>query len=226
MIKYPAIFLITLLLQNGSFGQSEVKFEQYHVVNTAQPYLFMPVMQYQHRRKWYAEARYNYDDAETFSLYLGRAITGGKRLNYSLVPMLGGSIGRFNGLSTGLNIELELNKFFFCSQSQYSRSTSGYGEYFVYNWSEVGYQSLKWLYAGLSVQHTHDGVTGNDLQPGFMVGFTFERFSIPIYTFDPFNAGRNFIVGLTMAWKHSKRKQPASPVVKSETPAVNNNLSN
>jgi hypothetical protein len=226
MIKYSAILLITLFLQNAGFGQSEVTLEQYHVVNTAQPYLYMPVMHYQHRRNWYAEARYNYEDAETFSLYLGRAFTGGKSLNYSLVPMLGGSVGRFNGISTGLNIDLELNKFFFSSQSQYSRSTSGYGDHFVYNWSELGYQSLKWLYAGLSFQHTHDRLTGNDLQPGLMIGFTFNRFSIPIYTFDPFNNGRNFIVGLTMAWKHSKRKQPAYPVVKGETPVINNTLSN
>jgi hypothetical protein len=130
------------------------------------------------------------------------------------VPMLGGSVGRFNGISTGLNIEMELNKFFFSSQSQYSRSTAQYGEYFVYNWSEVGFQSLKWLYTGLSVQHTHDRLEGNDLQPGLMVGFTFNRFTIPIYTFEPYNSGRNFIVGVTMSWKHPKKKQPAPPVVK------------
>jgi len=213
-----------LMSQHG-FSQAKVNFEQYQVVIPGQPSSYMPVMHYQHRSNWYAEARYNYEDLETFSLYLGKAfIIGNKNdLSFSLVPMLGGSVGRFNGISTGLNIDLEYDKFFFSSQSQYSRATNQCSQSFTYSWSELGYQSLKWLYAGLSVQHTYGRVIGNELQPGVMIGFTFNRFTIPVYTFEPFNSGRNFIVGLTMEWKHAKRKQPAFPVVKGETPPVTGN---
>ncbi|THU40437.1 hypothetical protein FAM09_11285 [Niastella caeni] len=225
MIKLPSILLLFLaFMSRPGFSQSAVMLEQYHLVNSGQPYLYMPVMHYQHSKNWYAEARYNYEDAETFSLYLGRTFSVQKRdFNFSFVPMLGGSLGRFKGVSTGLNIDMELNKFFFSSQSQYSRSTAVYGDYFVYNWSEVGYQSLKWFYAGVSVQHTHDRVIGNELQPGVMIGFTFNRFTIPVYTFEPFNSGRNFIVGVTMEWTRKKKKQPAYPVVKGDPPpAVSN----
>ncbi|OQP52702.1 hypothetical protein [Niastella populi] len=217
MRAFASILMIALVFTcNRALAQSEVMFEQYHVINTGQPSLYMPVMHYQHSKNWYAEARYNYEDVETFSLYLGRAFNGGKNaFNYSVVPMLGGSLGRWQGISTGLNIDVDLNDFFFSSQSQYSRSTGLYGDYFVYNWSEVGYQSLKWLYAGLSLQHTHERFAGSELQPGFMVGFTFNRFTIPLYTFEPFNSGRNFIIGVTMEWTHKKRKQPA--LVKDET---------
>src|SRR4051812_15411399 len=105
MIKYAAILLFALvLLSNRGVSQSTMNFEQYHVVSPGQPYLYMPVMQYQHAKNWYAEARYNYEDQETFSLYLGKAFTIGKNdLRGSLVPMLGGSVGRFSGISTGLN---------------------------------------------------------------------------------------------------------------------------
>jgi len=208
MIKYYTILLIALVFMGGQgFSQSEITLEQYRVINNNQPSIYMPVMHYQHPKNWYAEARYNYEDVETFSLYLGRAFTGETNsLNYSIVPMLGGSMGRWQGISTGLNINVDLNNFFFSSQSQYSRSTSAYGDYFVYDWSEVGYQSLKWLYAGLSLQHTHDRTIGHNVQPGFMVGFTFNRFTIPVYTFEPFNATRNFIVGVTMEWKSKKKK--------------------
>lgn len=228
MIKYAFILLIAgALAGNVAFGQSEVTFEQYHVVYAAplstQPYLYMPVLHYLHPSKWYAEARYNYEDADTYSLYFGRAFTGGKNLNYSIVPILGGSVGKFRGISTGLNIDLELDKFYFSSQSQYSRSTSPYGGSFVYTWSELGYQSGKWLYAGVAAQHTHVWQQGHELQPGVMLGFSFSRFTIPIYAFEPFNNGRNFIVGFTMAWKGSKRKQPAFPVVKGDArPATGN----
>jgi len=220
MINSCSILLIVLALIGApTFGQSELTFEQYRIINTGQPSVYMPVMHYLHPKNWYAEARYNYEDAETFSLYLGRAFTGGTNaLNYSVVPMLGGSMGRWQGISTGLNINVDLNNFFFSSQSQYSRSTGGYGDHFEYDWSELGYQSLKWLYAGLSLQHTHDRLTGHDAQPGFMVGFIFNRFTIPVYTFEPFNNSRNFIVGVTMEWKNKKKKQPV--LVKSEAPSM------
>jgi len=215
MIKNCSILLFACFLINKKgFSQSDINLEQYHLVSPDQPYMYMPVMHYQHKKNWYAEARYNYEEVETFSLYLGKAFTGGNNLNYSFVPMLGGSVGKFKGISTGLNIDLEYNKFFFSSQAQYSMPTSQYGQYFWYSWSEVGYQSLKWLYAGLSVQHTHLRLIGHELQPGLMIGFTFNRFTIPVYTFDPFNNGRNFIVGVNMAWKHTKKKQPTYPVVK------------
>lgn len=207
MIKHYAILLLAMVLIGGALsGQSGISLEQYRIINTGQPSLYMPVMHYQHAKNWYAEARYNYEDEETFSLYLGRAFTGETNtFNYSIVPMLGGSMGRWKGVSTGLNINVDIDKFFFSSQSQYSRSTNTYGDHFVYDWSEVGYQSLKWLYAGLSLQHTHDRAIGHDIQPGFMVGFTFNRFTIPIYTFEPFNGERNFIVGVTMEWKNKKK---------------------
>ena len=215
MIKNSFIlFLACLLINNNGFSQSEINLEQYHLISPGQPFLYMPVMHYQHKKNWYAEARYNYEAVETFSLYLGKAFTGGNNLNYSFVPMLGGSVGKFKGISTGLNIDLEYDKFFFSSQAQYSMPTSQYCDYFWYSWSEVGYQSLKWLYAGLSVQHTHDRLTGNELQPGMMIGFVFNRFTIPVYTFDPFTNGRNFIIGVNMTWKQAKKKQPAYPVVK------------
>lgn len=199
------------------FAQSKITFEQYRIINTGQSPGYMPIMQYQHPKNWYAEARYNYEDAETFSLYLGRAFTGGTHtLNYSIVPMLGGSMGRWQGISTGLNINVDLNNFFFSSQSQYNIHDQPPGMAITSymtgaNWV---YQSLKWLYAGLSLQHTHDRLIGHDVQPGFMVGFTFNRFTIPVYTFEPFSNGRNFIVGVTMEWKNKKKKQPV--LVKSE----------
>lgn len=217
------LFAFMLLMSNPGFSQVNINFEQYHVVNTHQAYTYMPVMHYQHKKNWYAEARYNYEALGTFSLYLGRAFTGGNGLHYSFVPMLGGSIGKFEGVSTGLNIDMDYNKFFFSSQSQYSVPTTQYGRYFWYSWSEVGYQGMKWLYAGVSVQQTHDRLTGNEVQPGIMIGFTFNKFTIPVYTFDPFGTGRNFIVGFNMAWKHAGKKQPAYPIVKSDATATGSN---
>jgi len=205
MIKSSSILFASLLfIRSAGLGQGKLNFEQYHVVNPHQLYTYMPVMHYQTNSNWYGEARYNYEAAETFSLYLGRAFTGGNDLDFSFVPLLGGSVGKFKGVSTGLNVDLDYNKFFFSSQSQYSMPVNRCGRPFWYSWSELGYQSIKWLYAGLSVQYTHTRYTSDELQPGMMIGFVFNKFTIPVYTFDPFSNGRNFIVGFNMAWNNKK----------------------
>jgi hypothetical protein len=213
-IRYIAL-IVCLFLYRTAFCQNEVSLEQYHFVSSAQPYTYMPVMHFRNTKNWYAEARYNYEDQQTFSLFLGKAFTGDQALSWSLVPLIGGSVGRFNGVSTGLNIDLEYNNFYFSAQSQYSVSTSMYKNQFLYSWSEVGYQSLRWLYAGVSLQHTHDRIEGNMLDPGVLVGFTFNKFTIPVYSFVPYNKERYFIVGLNIELNH-KKSSKNYPVVRAE----------
>jgi len=195
---------IWLLAGSTVFSQTEMTFDQYHLMGHQQPYLFMPVIHYRNAHNWYAEARYNYEDLQTVSLFLGKAFTGDKEFSYSLVPMFGASVGRFTGLSAGLNVDLEYNKFYFSTQSQYSLSTKQPKEYFLYSWSEAGYQPLNWLYAGVSVQQTHDRYTGDQVQPGLLVGFSFSRFTLPVYAFDPLSASPYFIVGVSFQWKKVK----------------------
>lgn len=214
-IRYIALIVCLFICKMG-FCQHEVSFEQYHFVGSGQPYTYMPVMHYRNTKNWYAEARYNYEDLQTFSLFLGKAFKGDQALTWSLVPLVGGSVGRFNGLSTGLNIDLEYDKFYFSAQSQYSVSTSVYKNQFLYSWSEVGYQSLRWLYAGVSLQHTADRIEGNILDPGVLIGFTFNKVTIPVYSFVPFNKERYFIVGLNIELNHKKPSAKNYPVVKAE----------
>ena len=170
------------------------------------PYVFMPIAHFQSARNWYAEARYNYEDTETFSLFLGRSFSGDKNIAYTVTPMLGASVGKFKGISTGLNVDVEYDKFYFSAQSQYSMATArGKGsDDFFYSWSEAGYQPLDWLYAGASFQQTFTRYE-KLLEPGALVGFSFNRFSIPVYGFDLFNDTRYFIIGLTVTWQGAKK---------------------
>jgi hypothetical protein len=206
MLRLYIMILSVLVLNNATFSQAEAAVEQYHYAGKGMPYVFMPVAHFRSAGNWYAEARYNYEDMETLSLYLGRSFTGDKRLSYSITPMLGASVGRFKGISTALNVDLEFEQFFFSAQSQYSMATpKGKGsEDFFYSWSEAGFQPLNWLYAGASFQQTYTSYE-RLLEPGVLVGFSFNRFSIPIYGFDLFNSSRYFIIGLTVSWQGKKK---------------------
>jgi hypothetical protein len=206
MLRLVTLILSVLVINNPSYSQAEAVVEQYHYAGKGTPYVFMPVAHFQSERNWYAEARYNYEDIETFSLHLGKSFTGEKRLSYTVTPLLGASLGRFKGISTGLNLDLGFEKFFFSAQSQYSMATAkGKGsDDFFYSWSEAGYQPVDWLYAGASIQQTY---TSQEqlLEPGLVLGFSFNRFSIPLYGFDLFNNSRYFIIGLTVSWQGPKK---------------------
>jgi hypothetical protein len=206
MWRIYVLILSVLVVNNSSYSQAKASVEQYHYAGKVQPYVFMPVASFQSARNWYAEARYNYEDMETFSLYLGRSFSGEKSIAYSFTPMVGVSMGKFKGISTALNVDLELDQFFFSAQSQYSRSTpKGKGsDDFFYSWSEAGYQPLNWLYAGASFQQTYTEYE-RLLEPGVLLGFSFSRFSIPVYGFDLFNNSRYFIIGFTVSWEGKKK---------------------
>jgi hypothetical protein len=207
---------LALLMGQAGFSQTEVSLEQYHYMGNSQAYTYMPVMHIQDKRNWYAEARYNYEDLQTFSLYMGRSFTGDRDLKYTATPLLGGSVGRFKGVSAGLNLDLEYYNFYLSAQSQYSFSTNSLSEDFMYYWSEAGYQALNWLYAGISWQQTRGQYSGNLLEKGLLIGFSFKQFTVPVYAFTPFNKDRYFILGFTYSWasKRTERKNP--PVVKGD----------
>jgi hypothetical protein len=213
---YTILIAILLFVGKPGFSQSEISLEQYHYYGAEQPYTYMPVMHFQNKRNWYAEARYNYEDMQTFSLFLGKSFSRDNDLSYTFTPLLGGSVGRFKGISTGMNLDLEYDKFFFSTQSQYSFSTNRLNAAdFLYNWSEIGFQGLNWLYAGLSFQQTYDKFSGNVLEHGVLIGFSFKKFTVPVYTFSPLKKERYFIIGLNFAWAQ-KPARNNFPVVKDD----------
>ncbi|MEJ7767598.1 MAG: hypothetical protein WKF89_07285, partial [Chitinophagaceae bacterium] len=149
-----SIFTIIILFITLSVrSQSETGLEQYCFVRN-DSYTFMPIVHFRNKNNWYAEARYNYEDTQTFSLFLGKTYSKNAGLTYSITPLVGASVGNFQAVSVGLNLDMGLNNFYFSSQSQYSFSTSVYEHSFLYNWSEIGFQPLPWFYTGLSIQQT------------------------------------------------------------------------
>lgn len=205
-------FILTLLLFfSVARSQSKLGLEQYSFMHAGENNGWSPVAHYQTSKKWYAEARYNYEDFQTFSLYAGKTFSAEHDVSYALTPMIGGMLGRLNGGSLGLNTELSFRKFNFSSQSQYSLSTDAQTSNFFYSWSELSYQPLNWLYTGVAVQHTRFYQSSTLMEPGVLLGFSFQHWLFPLYTFNPFSNSPYFVVGMSWEWKHQKTatKKPA-----------------
>jgi hypothetical protein len=195
-------------------AQSEIGIEQYATVGQSKSNLLMPVAHYKSRSNWYAEARYNYDELNTVSLYAGRTFRVNRGLSYSITPMIGGMTGDANGGSLALNTEFDFRRFNFSSQSQYSVNADSRLNNFFYSWSELSYQPLDWLFAGVSIQNTQVYRVATIHEPGLLLGFSFNEIEIPIYSFNLLDKNRYIMVGINWQFTNGRtvNKKP-SPVL-------------
>jgi len=210
------LVILAFLLAGQVHAQSKLSIGQYSYIKRGEPFYVSPIAQYQSSSNWYAEARYNYEDLNTFSLYGGRTFSNEQALSYSITPMAGIMWGRLRGGSAGLNASLEYKKYYFSTQSQYSVSTQDLRESFFFSWSEAGYRPLDWLYTGVSLQHTKPRHAGALIEPGFFACFSYRQWSLPVYCFVPSREPCFFVVGITREWRYpqsgrSKTGKPPFP---------------
>jgi hypothetical protein len=199
-MKVQIIFIVAFatILIPKVYGQAG--FEQYYYVQDKEAVEFVPVISFQAKNNWYAEARYNYEEKNTFSLYAGRKFSGEcKKLMYSLTPIMGAVTGELDGGSAGMNVSAELESVFFSSQSQYTFSPKDPSCDFLFSWSELGYEISSWFYLGVSMQHTRMLHTNTQIfEHGAVIGFEFGKWTIPVYSYNTFDRGRYFVLGINL----------------------------
>lgn len=143
-----------------------------------------PVFAANHQRL-HLEARYNYEDRETGSLWLGANFSKGQKITFELTPMLGGVFGNTGGIAPGLEMSLGWKRLGFYSEAEYVYDTRKHTG-FLYSWNELTYSPTEWFRAGLVSQRTRAYQTPLDVQRGLLVGFSHKRMSFTSYVF---NAG-------------------------------------
>ena len=153
-------------------------------------FFILPVMKVD--RKWlHLEARYNYEDRETFSGWVGYNLTGGKKLEFMITPMVGGAFGLTQGLTTGIESTFTIGGFELYTESEYLFDLENNDNNFYYNWSDLTYSPTDWLWVGISGQRTKVYETDLDIQRGILVGAGFKSWEVTTYVYnlgfdDPF----------------------------------------
>jgi hypothetical protein len=138
------------------------------------------------------EARYNYEDRETFSGWIGYKFSGGNdNFSYAFTPMLGGVVGLSKGIAPGLEMTLAYKNFELYSEMENLFDLSNKENNFYYNWADLTYSPLDWLWVGISGQRTRLYQTELDIQRGLLVGASVRRFEFTTYVYnvgfdDPF----------------------------------------
>jgi len=137
-------------------------------------------------RDWlHLEARYNYEDLETGSVWVGYNFGGGETVAWELTPMLGGVFGNTTGLAPGYKGSLSWWKLELYSEGEYVFDTAESSDSFFYNWSELTLAPVEWFRCGLVTQRTRVYRTDRDIQRGLLAGVTYGPLDLVAYLFNP-----------------------------------------
>lgn len=137
-------------------------------------------------RSWlHLEARLNYEDLRTGSLWGGYNFAGGETVEWELTPMIGGVFGNTSGVAPGYKGAVNWRKLGFSSEGEYVFDTTDSSESFFYNWSELTVSPHDWWRVGLVTQRTRAYASDREIQRGLLAGFSFRSVDTAVYVFNP-----------------------------------------
>jgi len=152
------------------------------------------------RKHLYLQGRYNYEDLETASFFAGYRFYGGQKLHYELATSAGFILGQTRGLSPDLDLQLTWRRWSLSSESEYLFNLEQSSENYYYQWTDLYYAPLEWLWAGLSAQRTRIYHTGLDVQRGIVAGASAGDFSFSGYLFNILNRETDIFGILSVAY--------------------------
>jgi len=188
------------MMPPDAMAQSKTGIENYSMLSSGQEYVWMPVVHHKGKKGFYTEMRYNYEAQKTAAVYVGKSFSKKGSIAYEVTPMAGFVYGEYSGGSLAMNVEMEYKKIFFAAQTQYTINIDDRLDDFFFNWSELGYQPVKWFYAGVSTQFTKMYKAALVPEYGLMLGLVINKITIPVYVFNPFGGKKNYIIGINAEW--------------------------
>jgi len=143
-------------------------------------------------KNYYLEARYNYEDHRTVSLYFGKAFSFGKKAEWEIIPMIGGVYGKTIGISPGFNFQFEYKRFSTFAQCQYTIDLKNINNSFLWDWTGFNINISKHFVLGAAVQVFQPNTGEPFYNAGPMISFHHQSFSIEAYAY---NLWQQFPIG-------------------------------
>jgi len=145
------------------------------------------LMGYADRKALHVEARYNYEDVKTVSLFGGYRFEAGRKLQLSITPMLGFALGNTNGVVPGLEASLTWKIFDFYSESEYVFDLKGKENDFFYSWTELAVTPFSNFRTGISGNRTRLFQSNLEIQKGIFAQYSFWKLTAGVHYFNPFS---------------------------------------
>ena len=151
---------------------------------------FLLVQAFADRGGLHLEGRYNYEDLQTGSAWVGWTWTWAGTVSGSVTPMAGLVFGNTRGLAPGLELDLAAGPVGLYVETEYVFDLDDSSDDFYYAWSELSVTAVDWMSAGLAVQRTRIVERSSEVAAGPLLGVRAGPFGLTGYLMDPFDAER------------------------------------
>lgn len=137
------------------------------------------------RGSLHLEARFNYEDRDTGSAWVGYNWSAGEDLLFEFTPMLGAVFGNTTGVAPGFKGSLSWRNLTLYSETEYVFDADDSDDSYLYAWSELTVAPTKSWRAGLVVQRTKVYETELDIQRGILLGYSYGSLDVTAHVFNP-----------------------------------------
>lgn len=152
-------------------------------------------------RDWFHfETRYNYENLETGSAWLGYNFSGGKKITWEFTPMVGGVFGESDGVAPGYKGSLSWWKFQLYSEGEYFFDADVKHDSFFYNWSELTFAPVEWFRFGMVTQRSRTYSGDRDIQRGVLAGFTYKNIDLAGYVINPDESKPTVVISVSLTF--------------------------
>ncbi|MCU0364461.1 MAG: hypothetical protein MUE93_02165 [Ignavibacteriaceae bacterium] len=202
-LSFLTIIIFLSFLSSQSFSQEEDSSVSTEWTISAEtdlyftdPFVFLPIL-IADKGNLHLEARYNYEDLKTVSAWIGYNFSGGDDFEYFITPMVGSAFGRTNGIAPGLEFTFGFIGFELYSESEYLFDFESSENNFFYNWTDLTFSPLDWLWFGISGQLTKVYETELETDRGLILGAEYQNFEFTGYYYNAFTEDDFFMLALT-----------------------------
>jgi hypothetical protein len=129
------------------------------------------------------EARYNYEDRSTGSLWFGYNFSVGEQLKLDVTPMIGGLVGTTAGVAPGYQVTVSYGRLSLSDTGEYVFDLNDRSGSFFYAWPQLAYSLIDALKVGVVAQRTKAYHTDFDVQRGALLGLVFSHIEFTTYVF-------------------------------------------
>jgi hypothetical protein len=190
-MRVKKLLLLFLMLAGSFFCKAQNRDTLFHDAGiytsfewTAHEPLTVTPQVWIYLKDYYFEARYNYEDLKTFSLYFGKSFYTGKKASIEITPMVGGVVGTINGISPGLNFSLDYLRFSTSTQTQYTFDLKNSGSSFYWDWTNFSFGLGKHFGLGGSVQIYRPQSGEATIDAGPMINFKIGSLQLEAFSYN------------------------------------------
>lgn len=142
------------------------------------------------------ELRYNYEWEGNYSIYLAPKFYLNKKKTITFQPLIGYTLGRYNGTSIDLQVSLDTNKLDIITDHQYTCEFNGQ-HWFFFDWIVARYKITEKFKVGLSTQIYYEPNSEILFDKGITASYLIQKhFRISVYYFNPFTEKYNLSIAL------------------------------